>query len=255
LVVTREPGRLMCTISFIPNARGFYLAMNRDELLTRVAGLPPTVFENNGYRVIYPREPSGGTWIAVNERGICLTLLNWHRVDCFPSGEIISRGEIVKSLALAGSLSEVEEKLPSLPLSHMRPFRLLVIANREQSVIEYRWNLQHVQHQRHSWSHRHWFSSGYDEARAEHVRGRVCREAWRQNGAGNLQWLRDLHATHLPEPGPFSICMHQAVAETVSYTEVTVGNEEVTMRYRPGPLCVSAQLHETRLSSGKTINP
>jgi hypothetical protein len=244
----------MCTISFVPNAQGFCLAMNRDELLTRVVGLAPAVFERKGSRTIYPREPSGGTWIAVNEHGICLTLLNWHRVDCFPSGELISRGEIVKSLALAASLSDVEEELPSLPLSHMRPFRLLVIANREQSVGEYRWNLQQVQNQRHSWSHRHWFSSGYDEPTAESVRDRVCREAWRQSGAGDLQWLRDLHATHLPEPGPFSICMHQAVAETVSYTEVIVTNEEVTMRYKPGPVCASAPLHETKLSGGKAIS-
>ena len=89
---------------------------------------------------------------------------------------------------------------------------------------------------------------------AESVRDRVCKEAWRQSGAGDLQWLRDLHATHLPEPGPFSICMHQAVAETVSYTEVTVSNEEITMRYKPGLVCLSAPLHETKLSGGKTIN-
>ena len=244
----------MCTISFLPNARGFYLAMNRDELLTRVAGLPPAVVGTSSCRVVYPREPAGGTWIAVNDRGICLTLLNWHRVDCFPPGEVISRGEVVKSLALAGSLSEVEEKLHRLPLSHMRPFRLLVIANSEQAVGEHRWNLQQIKKQRHGWIHRHWFSSGYDEETAERVRNGVCRKAWRQKDAGTLQWLRDLHATHLPGPGPFSICMHQAVAETVSYTEVTVANQEITMRYKPGLVCLSTPLHETILSHGKTAN-
>ena len=128
----------MCTVSFIPNAQGFYLAMNRDELLTRVAGLPPCVFEKDGYRAIYPREPSGGTWMAVNERGICLTITNWHRVECVPPGSLVSRGEVVKSLALASSLSEVEESLQSLPLSHMRPFRLFAIASHERSLQQFR---------------------------------------------------------------------------------------------------------------------
>src|SRR5258707_1218162 len=47
----------MCTISFIPNAQGFCLAMNRDELLTRVAGLAPAVFERKGSRGEIIREP------------------------------------------------------------------------------------------------------------------------------------------------------------------------------------------------------
>jgi hypothetical protein len=243
----------MCTVSFIPNAQGFYLAMNRDELLTRVAGLPPYVFEKDGYRAIYPREPSGGTWISVNERGVCLTITNWHRVECFPPGSLISRGQVVKSLALAGSLSEVKKSLQDLPLSHMRPFRLFAIARREQSVMEYCWDVRRLHNHRRSWTRRHWFSSGYDEPMAEQVRARICEETWRKSGAGSIEWLRKLHATHLPEPGPFSICMHQAVAETVSYTEVVVTDEEVKMRYQPGAPCLSGAVHETNLRAGSTV--
>ena len=238
----------MCTVSFIPDAHGFYLAMNRDELLTRVAGLPPAVYEKGGCRAIYPREPSGGTWIAINDRGICLTIVNWHRVDCVPPGPLISRGEVVKALALAGSLSDVEERLKRLPLSQMRPFRLFVIAGHQHSVTEYCWDVRQLQNHRHSWTRCHWFSSGYDEPMAERVRAKVCKEAWRQSEAGTLSWLRDLHATHLPEPGPFSICMHQAVAETVSYTEVAVSNEEIRMCYKPGAPCSTGKVYERTLS-------
>ena len=238
----------MCTVSFIPDAHGFYLAMNRDELLTRVAGLPPGLYEKGGCRAIYPREPSGGTWIAINDRGICLTIVNWHRVDCVPPGPLISRGEVVKALALAGSLSDVEERLKRLPLSQMRPFRLFVIAGHQHSVTEYCWDVRQLQNHRHSWTRCHWFSSGYDEPMAERVRAKVCKEAWRQSEAGTLSWLRDLHATHLPEPGPFSICMHQAVAETVSYTEVAVSNEEIRMCYKPGAPCSTGKVYERTLS-------
>jgi hypothetical protein len=245
----------MCTVSFIPNAQGFYLAMNRDELLTRVAGLPPCVFERNGCRAIYPREPSGGTWIAVNERGVGLTITNWHRVDCVPPGSLISRGEVVKALAFSGSLTEVEKGLQALPLSHMRPFRLFAIANHEQSVMEYCWDARRLHQHRRHWTRQHWFSSGYDEPMAEDVRGRLCEQTWRQSAAGTdtIGWLRDLHATHLPEPGPFSICMHQAVAETVSYTEVVFGDEQIMMRYQPGSPCLGGTVSEASLTSGSAM--
>jgi Transport and Golgi organisation 2 len=243
----------MCTVSFIPNPQGFYLAMNRDELLTRVAGLPPCVFESKGYRAIYPREPSGGTWIAMNERGICLAITNWHRVDCVPPGSLISRGEVVKSLALAGSLAEVEKGLQDLPLCHMRAFRLFAIASQEQSVKEYCWDVRQLQHHRRSWTRRHWFSSGYDEPTAERARARICEQAWHKLGAGTLGWLRELHATHLPEPGPFSICMHQAVAETVSYTEIVLRDEQITVRYQPGAPCLCGPAYEATLRGGNAV--
>ena len=243
----------MCTVSFIPGAGGFYLAMNRDELLTRVTGLPPCVFEKGGCRAIYPREPSGGTWIAVNDRGVCLTIVNWHRVDYVPTRSLISRGEVVMALAFAGSLSVAQEELQSLPLSHMRPFRLFAVASREHSVMEFRWDTRRLQNYKRSWTRRHWFSSGYDEPMAELVRARVCKEAWRQAEAGSLRWLRNLHATHSPEPGPFSICMHQAVAETVSYTEITVRDEEIKVRYQPGAPCLSGTAHEATLGARSAV--
>jgi hypothetical protein len=239
----------MCTVSFIPDARGFYLAMNRDELLARVAGLPPSIHEQDGCRAIYPQEPSGGTWVAINEREICLTIVNWHRVDCVPPGQLVSRGEVVKALAWAGSLSEVEERIQRLPLAQMRPFRLFAIAGHERSVAEYSWDVRQLQNHRHSWARRHWFSSGYDEPMAESVRAKVCKEAWRQSDAGSLRWLRDLHTTHFPEPGPFSICMHQAVAETVSYTEVAVTDEEISMSYKAGVPCCGGKVYQTTLSA------
>jgi hypothetical protein len=243
----------MCTVSFIPDARGFYLAMNRDELLTRLAGLPPCVHEKDGCRAIYPREPSGGTWIAINDRGVCLTIVNWHRVDCIPPEPLISRGEVVKSLAWAASLADVEEILKRLPLSQMRPFRLFVIASHQHSVTEYRWDVRRLQNHRRNWTRSHWFSSGYDEPMAECVRAKVCKEAWRQSEAGSLRWLRDLHATHLPEPGPFSICMHQAVAETVSYTDIAVSNEEIRMCYKAGAACSPGTVYETILMAGSAV--
>lgn len=70
----------MCTVSFVPKSREFYLAMNRDEKRNRFAGLAPAVVKCGSRRAIFPREPSGGTWISVNDAGVCLALINWHRI-------------------------------------------------------------------------------------------------------------------------------------------------------------------------------
>jgi hypothetical protein len=49
--------------------------------------------------------------------------------------------------------------------------------------------------------------------------------------------LRALHASHLPQRGPFSICMHRPEATTVSYSEVVASAKRITLRYQPGAPC------------------
>src|SRR5712691_10277431 len=89
---------LMCTISFVPTARGFRLAMNRDEKRARVAALPPAVVRLGDHRAIMPREPAGGTWLAVDDAGLCRALINWHTIEREPPAKIVSRGQIIPRL-------------------------------------------------------------------------------------------------------------------------------------------------------------
>src|SRR5216683_2177806 len=91
--------QLMCTISFVPKSHGFYLAMNRDEKFTRSTALPPAIVDLADRRAIFPREPEGGTWIAANDAGVCLALINWHRIESEPEHSIVSRGEVIRKLA------------------------------------------------------------------------------------------------------------------------------------------------------------
>jgi len=57
----------MCTVSFLPKPRGFYLAMNRDEKRERFAALAPAIVDLEGQRAVFPTEPNGGTWISAND--------------------------------------------------------------------------------------------------------------------------------------------------------------------------------------------
>ncbi len=231
---------LMCTVSFLPNARGFYLAMNRDEKLDRFTALPPKIVDLAGRRTVFPCEPTGGTWISANDAGICLALINWHRIEREPKHDVVSRGQIVRELAGKSSAAEIAKGVMKLPLRKLRPFRLIAIVPSEKLVTEWRWNLEWLTTRNRQWQRQHWFSSGFDETRAELERQHVCDAAQDRQSTRKLGWLRQLHRSHAPKRGSFSICMHRADAATVSYTEVSVSGRRAVMRYKSGPCCSKA---------------
>jgi len=249
----------MCTVSFIPKQRGFYLAMNRDEKRSRETALAPAIVDlatgrarsirhrtdSSGRRTgglatcraIFPREHEGGTWIAANDSGVCLALINWHRIEREPEHSIVSRGQVIIALAGKSSADEIAATLADLPLRQLRPFRLITIIPSTKDIMEWRWNLERLSIRTHAWQPQHWFSSGFDERQAQRERRRICDAAHKQITARKLGWLRRLHRSHSPKSGPFSICMHRSGAATVSYTEVAVSDQRATMRYKDGPPC------------------
>lgn len=239
--------QLMCTVSFLPTPQGFFLTMNRDEKRTRAAALAPTVSEYAQRHAVFPIEPSGGTWIAANDAGVCVALLNWHRIKREPAGEILSRGEVPRMLARTSSAGEIANTLDALPLEKIRPFRVIALVASEQNLTEWQWNLENLIAHKCPWKEQHWFSSGFNELQAESERQRVCESSHGQGSSGRLAWLRRLHRSHEPERGPFSICMHRPDAATVSYTEVVLEGTSITMRYQPGPPCKGAELTEHAL--------
>jgi Transport and Golgi organisation 2 len=246
----------MCTVSFLPSPRGFYLAMNRDEKRDRFAALPPEIVEFENHRVLFPREPTGGTWISANDAGVCLALINWHRIEREPTNDTISRGLVIRELAGTSTADGIVAALKKLPLRKLRPFRLIAIVSAGNQVIECCWNLNRLSIRKHSWESRHWFSSGFDEATAEAERTRVCSALADESAKRDLKWLRRLHRSHAPERGPFSICMHRPTAATVSYTEVVVSGRSVVMRYKDGPPCSrrSTMTKICKLSRVRTTN-
>jgi Transport and Golgi organisation 2 len=224
----------MCTLSFLPTANGFRVAMNRDEKRIRIRAMPPERFALGNRVALYPREPGGGTWLAINDAGLCLALINWYRIEKEePREKTESRGQVIPQLIGETGPAGLKRKLRDLPLQNLRPFRLIAIDRRSRRITEWRWNTRLLTSHRLVWRLRHWFSSGYDEVTAEKSRAEICR-LWSLGKAGRL---RQLHATHLPAPGPFSICMHRSDAATVSYSEVAVTGHRITFRYLAGSPC------------------
>jgi transport and Golgi organization protein 2 len=246
----------MCTVSFLPSPQGFCLAMNRDEKRDRFSALPPEIVEFESHRVLFPREPTGGTWISANDAGVCLALINWHRIKREPNNGVRSRGEVIRKLVGISTSDEISTAVKKLPLPKLRPFRLIAIVSAENRVIEWRWNLDRLSVRKYSWKPRHWFSSSFDEATAEAERTRVCAAQLDESAKRDVKWLRRLHRSHQPERGPFSICMHRPTNATVSYTEVAVSDRSVVMCYKDGPPCSrrSTMIKTCKLSRVRTTN-
>lgn len=230
----------MCTVTFFPRRRGYALGMNRDEKKSRPRALPPKTSLMDGRSVLYPSEPGGGTWIAVNDSGATLALINWYSIPKQLSQNTVSRGTVITSAATTQAPGQVTTALNQLPLARINPFRLIGIFPEAEEIIEWRWDLKKLKPIAHPWQPQQWISSGFDEPSAQRIRSQTFQAARRHKSTDTLPWLRRLHHSHDPVPGPFSTCMHRADATTVSYTEIVVAGQTATMQYHPGPPCADA---------------
>lgn len=229
----------MCTLSVVTHEEGYRIAMNRDERIGRGAGTAVEKYELGGTAVVYPSDGTGGTWIAANEHGVALALLNWNDVvprQVDPS-QARSRGRLIPALIDTRSLAELRAVLDMLELEGMLPFVLVGVFPGEREIWEWRWNSASLESRVHPWQPRHWFSSSLSDLKAQNLRGQFCHSAWAESDAGSAVWLRRLHASHAGGPGPFSICVHREDVKTLSYTELDCTPEAVQCAHFMGSPC------------------
>ena len=119
----------MCTVSVLRLPGDLLrVACNRDEQETRAAALPPVVRRVGGRRAVMPIDPvSGGTWIAANDAGVVLALLNFNRPGSSDTPAPRSRGVIIPSLLGEASVWAVVGRARSLSPASFGPFRLAVL--------------------------------------------------------------------------------------------------------------------------------
>lgn len=229
----------MCTLTFVPYGQGYLAGMNRDELLSRPRALPPALSHGPRFSALYPREPSGGTWIGCNALGNLLALLNWNDVNkAGARPQTASRGIVIPELIFEADSSGTSRKISSFNLAGIYPFRLVGVFPDEQFVCEWRWDGTLLQSAKLPWKRRHWFSSRVSDVEAEQVRGRTCEAvAAATAGETSRDWLATLHRSHEPERGAFSVCVHREDAATASYTEIHCDANVVSISYVDGPPC------------------
>ena len=217
----------MCTLTWRHDEGGYQLAFNRDESRRRSIALAPTRIG----QAIMPKDPDGGgTWIAVNQRGICFALLNAY-VFAADTGDVplmplTSRGTVIPLLLQCETPEEVTRSLLALCGPQYAPFRLCVIAP-DQALGIWCWSGGRL------WSEPAMapvVSSGVNSVETTRLRTQ-----WFQAFTGSD--LAALHRSHWPSKGAQSFCMHRPEARTVSLSRISVDPERVVFDYQAGSPC------------------
>ncbi len=232
----------MCTVSWAATAEGYELLCNRDERRTRKAALAPAVRTSRGVRFLAPTDAeAGGTWLAANEYGLTLCLLNrYPEGESQAAGEFKSRGLLLPELMGLRDPAEVMPAVGRGGLSRFRPFTLLALAPGATPAAAC-WTGRRLLVRDGDDSLMPLTSSSFDTT--EVVRAR--RALFQSMAAGSTNRPTETHTrfhhSHGPGPGPLSVCMHRPDASTVSFSRVQVNAVSVEFYYQPGAPCAGAR--------------
>jgi len=229
----------MCTATWIRTNEGYELFFNRDELRTRAPGLPPSVRERDGVRFLAPTDgDAGGTWLGVNERGVTIGLANGGSDGRQRSFR--SRGLLVLDLLSSASVDETGARLSSIDGSSYRPFELFAIGAGGEGRL-WTWDGRRIAERGVGGDGTLLISSSRDPQRARAERGALLDRLRREHGGLDGDVLAGFHASHEPERGAWSPCMHREDASTVSESRIRVTRDEAAFTYVAGSPCERAE--------------
>ncbi|MEZ6013602.1 MAG: NRDE family protein [Planctomycetota bacterium] len=227
----------MCTLTWLHEGDGYRLWFNRDELLTRGPELPPAVAETPAGRYIAPADSDqGGTWIATNDAGVTVALLNGYRDSRGPERpQWTSRGHLVRELALMRDASSLWRALSPARLAEFRPL-VLVVVGPKAPALSARWDGLDLVMSANGDEELPVCSSSFRQDEVQ--RARRALYATLVSGAGGRSAAR--LAAFQSHTGPhgadaYSPCMRREDAATRSQCRVQVDAREVRFEYVPGP--------------------
>lgn len=223
----------MCTLTFVPleEPNSFILTSNRDELATRSKALFPAEVEENGRKVIFPKDEKGGSWIAANnEMAVCL--LNGGLKKHVPAPPYrMSRGLVVLN---AFKLNGLREYYNKEIFEGIEPFTLVSISLKDKLWIrEFVWTGEQIfldekpGTQPFIWSSVTLYSPEEIYAKQQYFLGWMARHP-----APTPEQLRALHRDKFEEElnKGFSINLENKVL-TVSITSLVKEGEKLRMHY------------------------
>ena len=238
----------MCTVSWIHREDGYLLLFNRDELRTRKPASAPRIEQRNGVQFIAPLDGDhGGSWIAVNQFGLTLCLLN--RFDDSPGGIIRdykSRGLLLHELIDCSALKMVTERVDDAKCSRFRPFKLVALVTGQPAMV-IEWTGSETITKSHAENLMPITSSSLQEGNVVLERKGQFRKMVLERSRVDDDLLFQFHRGHLPERGPASVCMHRPDARTVSMSTVTVTQKVIEFVYHPNSPCQPAMADRLQL--------
>src|SRR5262249_44571147 len=147
----------------------------------------------------------GGTWIATNDRGLTLTLLNG-----MPGPSSRSRGLLVLDLISHASVRTLADRIRELDLSPYAPFTLAALdPDQSAAVVEWDGTCRALafRSERHSML----TSSSFDSGRVREKRREDYAKLAAEGCSADL--LRSFHRNHGVAPSAYSVCMHRPDAQ------------------------------------------
>jgi hypothetical protein len=244
----------MCTVTWVREAGdGYTLCISRDEKRMRAASSAPSIHVANGVCFLAPLDGErGGSWAAVNELGLSICLLNRSRDEPRTSSHGQSRGEVVMRLASSRDRDEAARRLREWDLTQYQPFTVACLeAGQPAFVVD--WTGSAVRGDFEAEERCPLVSSSMSMEAAWMAKRRLF-ERFRAGGL-TKDSLLEFHASHDPERGALSPCMHREDAVTVSFTVVTVTSSEARMEYQPGAPCEGGPVCRKTLprSAGRNV--
>jgi hypothetical protein len=223
----------MCTLSVIRTRDDVVrLAFNRDELRTRPRGLPPRLVTIGEREVAMPVDPqSGGTWIAANDAGLIVALLNVNETGAAMTSRPFSRGRIVPRTAESSGIDDACRAICALRVTEYSPFRLIVLD--PQEYLDARIDGRDLELSRQSLDGTPlmFTSSGLGDEIVERPRRELFGQIVdTQSPAAAMQDA--FHAHRWPARPEMSVMMSRAQASTVSVTTLELRRDDVVMHYR-----------------------
>jgi hypothetical protein len=238
----------MCTVTIVPlpagpagTSGGFRFACNRDELRTRTPALPPRAVRARGREAVHPVDAdAGGTWVAVNDAGLALSLLNLNPPPSAPSPPHggASRGAIIPGLLHHDRVAAALAPALAVDPAAQRPFRLVLADRTERALVRSDGRSVELVLREPQGEPFMVTSSGLGDHLVEAPR----RALFTRTFAGPAGPPTDLvaaqdrfHRAHWPDRGHVSVSMARPDAFTHSHTVVRVAEDGVELVYRDGP--------------------
>lgn len=224
----------MCTLTVIPKGENRWrLAFNRDEQRSRPGGQSPQR-QAFGHRLaMLPIDSlSGGTWIAVNDAGLVLALLNGNPKERRERATCRSRGTIIPSLLEVETIATVFDRLDALHHPDYPPFRLVAI--KSGFLADWRFDGDAISRTdpRAMDQPQMYTSSGL----GDHLVDPPRRDLFHQMFPSHADWTecQDRYHQHSwPESPHLSVCMRRPDACTVSYTTIEWDQSQAWMSHHP----------------------
>ncbi len=226
----------MCTVTILPLERdGFRIACNRDEANHRPSALSPQYRRFGDRTAILPIDPvSDGTWIAVNNAGLAMVLLNRNATN---GSEIArsparSRGTIITSLLHCDSLDDAKRSARELATESLAPFRLILVGQGEvveASVVDRR---VLVVERTPAELPLLFTSSSLGDALVTPPRQQLFEE-WFAGHEPTPDLQDRFHRHAWPDRKDVSVCMRRMDARTVSHTVIELHHALASLTYFP----------------------